>query len=76
MRRATWAAPAMLAGVLLYGCHWPQTYKSASPPQPAAVNAEVGQPAPAIDDSDLNGERLCLADYQGKVVVLQFWANW
>jgi thiol-disulfide isomerase/thioredoxin len=32
--------------------------------------------APAISLTDITGKRLDLADYKGKVVVLDFWATW
>jgi thiol-disulfide isomerase/thioredoxin len=32
--------------------------------------------APAISLTDIEGKRLDLADYKGKVVVLDFWATW
>lgn len=36
----------------------------------------IDQPAPAFELKDLNGKIAKLADYQGKVVVLDFWATW
>jgi thiol-disulfide isomerase/thioredoxin len=36
----------------------------------------VGRVAPEIDGEDLAGKRFKLSDYRGKVVVLDFWANW
>ena len=36
----------------------------------------VGQPAPEIEGPDQNGETFKLSDYRGKVVVLDFWADW
>ena len=36
----------------------------------------VGNNAPEIDGEDLEGRRMCLSDYRGKVVVLSFWGNW
>ena len=32
--------------------------------------------APALTGQTLNGERLSLADFRGRVVVLNFWASW
>ena len=34
------------------------------------------QPAPALTGTTLDGEQLDLADYRGKVVVLNVWASW
>jgi cytochrome c biogenesis protein CcmG, thiol:disulfide interchange protein DsbE len=36
----------------------------------------VGETAPVISVSDLSGKMLRLADYRGKVVLVNFWASW
>jgi hypothetical protein len=36
----------------------------------------VGKPAPIIEGEDGDGKRFKLTDYQGKVVLLDFWAGW
>jgi peroxiredoxin len=36
----------------------------------------VGQPAPEIEGQDLDGRKMKLSDYRGKVVVLTFWGTW
>jgi len=36
----------------------------------------VGGTAPPIEGEDLDGKRLTLADYRGKVVLLVFWGSW
>jgi hypothetical protein len=36
----------------------------------------VGKAAPEIDGEDLDGKRFRLSDYQGKVVLLDFWGDW
>jgi peroxiredoxin len=44
---------------------------------PAGVTvAQVGQPAPALDLPDLQGNTHSLADYHGRRVLLNFWASW
>jgi peroxiredoxin len=40
----------------------------------AHANAVVGQPAPAFTLADTNGKQVSLADYKGKIVVLE-WTN-
>jgi thiol-disulfide isomerase/thioredoxin len=39
-------------------------------------NLQVGMKAPPAESKDLKGEKVSLADYQGKVVVLDIWATW
>ena len=36
----------------------------------------IGQPFPAFAEKDLNGQPLALADFKGKVVLIDFWATW
>jgi peroxiredoxin len=40
---------------------------------PAAAQAVVGQPAPPFTLTDSNGKSHALADFKGKVVVLEWW---
>ncbi len=46
-------------------------------PAPAS-SAEplVGEPAPAFELPSLDGERVALSDFRGKLVVLHFGAGW
>ncbi len=80
MRRASLAAPVMfMTGFMLYGCHWSQTRKGTGEPAqtpPVVAMVSENQIAPDLDGEDVTGQRLHLADYRGKVVVLNFWANW
>ena len=41
------------------------------PPAP-----EVGHPAPDFTLTDLEGNRVTLSDFRGKVVFINFWATW
>jgi thiol-disulfide isomerase/thioredoxin len=36
----------------------------------------IGKPAPAIEGKDIDGKSIRLADYKGKVVLVDFWASW
>lgn len=39
-------------------------------------NLKIGKAAPAIVGEDIDGKKLSLGDYRGKVVLLDFWGNW
>jgi len=39
-------------------------------------NLAIGKVAPDIEGEDIDGAKLKLSDYRGKVVVLDFWGNW
>ena len=36
----------------------------------------LGKVAPNLDGEDIDGKKLRLSDYRGKVVVISFWASW
>jgi thiol-disulfide isomerase/thioredoxin len=36
----------------------------------------VGNPAPEVEGTDLDGKKVKLSSYKGKVVLLDFWATW
>jgi peroxiredoxin len=56
--------PLLLIVTLLAGC------RAGAPKAP--VNGE----APDFSVTDLQGQKLALSDYRGKVVLLDFWATW
>lgn len=43
---------------------------------PGSAGPQVGQVAPNIIGKDLDDKEFALKDYQGKVVVLDFWGFW
>jgi thiol-disulfide isomerase/thioredoxin len=61
---------AMVAGLYFMARH------RGGPPD--AIDTSIGKESPAPDFSlpDLTGQRLVLAFYRGKVVLLDFWATW
>ena len=44
--------------------------------QPQSPQGLLGQPAPNFTLTTLNGQSVSLADYAGKVVLVNFWATW
>ena len=42
----------------------------------SALMLFIGRPAPQFSLQDLNGEKVSLADYKGKAVLINFWATW
>jgi thiol-disulfide isomerase/thioredoxin len=82
--------PALLASALaavlaVTGCSG-ETATAEDPVTPQLKVVDAGEnglitpddrpPAPALSGTTLDGEPLDLADYEGKVVVLNFWASW
>ena len=47
-----------------------------NPPANVTVNANNHPVAPNFALADLDGKKLSLADYKGKVVLVDFWATW
>ncbi|HXJ95746.1 MAG TPA: redoxin domain-containing protein [Terriglobia bacterium] len=63
-------AVAVAIGFYFFNARWLS-------PAPRQVKAAVNYPiAPDFSVTDINGARLALADYKGKVVLLDFWATW
>jgi hypothetical protein len=48
----------------------------APPPPNVPRGTQVGNLALEIEGEDIDGNRFRLSDYQGKVVLLDFWGNW
>ena len=69
-------AGALLAVVLVVGLYYVNRYWIA-PAVRAQTKGDGNHPlAPAFSLTDITGKPLKLSDYQGKVVVLDFWATW
>jgi peroxiredoxin len=73
-RERTLAIAGAVAALALVAAIWFLTGRDAGP-QGAAMS-EVNRPAPAFAVPALDGGNVSLADYEGKVVVLNFWATW
>lgn len=63
------SAGLVAVGALLAGC-------SSSPKAPPAAEHLDRKPAANFTLADANGAKVTLADYKGKVVLLNFWATW
>jgi peroxiredoxin len=73
-RERTLAAVGAVAALALVAVIWVLTGRGAPPEGTEMV--EVSRPAPAFATSALDGGTVSLADYSGKVVLLNFWATW
>ena len=61
---------ALAAVALLYGCSGPTSVRAAVKPE------KDRKPAPSFNLTDATGKAVKLADFKGKVVLLNFWATW
>lgn len=59
-----------LTVLLLMGCD------NATQEQPVAKGGLVGQAAPDFTLTDMQGQKVTLSQFRGKVVILNFWATW
>ena len=67
------AVVAVVAGYYLFGRSESKATSALKPSLPAS---EVAGVAPAFTLTDLDGKSVSLAEFHGKVVVLDFWATW
>lgn len=69
-----------VAAILIMVDHYyetPMTLEDVQlPPGVDTEKSEVGFKAPAFTVRNLKGQRVQLADYKGKVVILNLWATW
>lgn len=59
------------AGLLLLLVFWAVLLQAAPEKQ-----SPLGKPAPVFVRGDLNGKRLSLRSFRGRIVLLNFWATW
>jgi thiol:disulfide interchange protein len=69
MRIAARIALLLLAAVFLASFFWAVLSSSSS-------QERIGKPAPPTQGTDADGVAFALSDYRGKVVMLDFWADW
>jgi cytochrome c biogenesis protein CcmG/thiol:disulfide interchange protein DsbE len=66
------AASVLLAGLCLTGCNTSSESKSKASVKPNSDR----KAAPEFSLKDVDGRSVSLAEYKGKVVLLNFWATW
>ena len=72
MRKAVLIVVAIILAIAIYGV----SRRSSAHSKPGGPVSAVHSVAPDFSLQDLNGQPLALADYRGKVVLLDFWATW
>lgn len=86
-RRWAWLAVGALAAAVVAFAAWQLARSGTDPGKLAraygfdignfpAITDEGSEPAPELSGPKLGGGSLSLADYQGKVVVINLWASW
>lgn len=73
-RERMYAVAGVVAALALVAAIWVLTGREAAPQGQAM--SEVNRPAPAFTTPALDGGTVTLADYGGKVVLLNFWGTW
>lgn len=73
-RERTFAIAGVVVAIALIAVIWVLTGRDAEPQGQAM--SEVNRPAPAFEAPALDGGTVRLADYQGQVVLLNFWGTW
>jgi len=75
-RTYVWIVLAVLVGVAGYYIYGRGESNAGSAMKPMLPPGELAGSAPAFTLMDLDGRPVSLADFRGKVVVLNFWATW
>ncbi|MCF6524715.1 TlpA disulfide reductase family protein [Streptomyces sp. JJ36] len=75
-------ACAAVAALVLAGCGGPEVQSSGDngfvqgTGQVTTVSAKARKPAPDISGKTVDGKRISLSDYRGKIVVVNVWGSW
>ena len=70
------SAVLLVVGILLLIAGGLLVWKTLQPGAGETPEQQGGPPAPDFDLPDLDGGRIRLADYSGRVVLVEFWATW
>ena len=68
--------PFIIGGALLVAASLYFGTRNLSNPPSFGLNSGQHLPAPQVRLTDLNGQKLELANYRGDVVLVDFWATW
>lgn len=75
--RAEWAVITVLSAILgAAWISWTRVDASSFNPTGKPPSADVGHPAPDFSLDALDGSTLTLSQYNGRAVILNFWATW
>ena len=75
-RGPTTSVALLVVGLILLIAGGLFVWKTLQPGTGETPEAQGGPPVPDFDLPDLDGGRIRLTDYAGKVVVVDFWATW
>ncbi|HEX7077229.1 MAG TPA: TlpA disulfide reductase family protein [Candidatus Eisenbacteria bacterium] len=73
---ASGALAALLATLLAGGCGGGAKTGGGPAATAGGSRGEIGKPAPSFTLPDLDGKSVASSAFQGKVVILDFWATW
>jgi thiol-disulfide isomerase/thioredoxin len=73
MIRKYWPVAFILAGIVTAIVLSEYFFPAQPPAPPPAIHAEA---APALCYDTMQGKKACLADYQDRFVLINFWATW
>lgn len=66
-----------MRSLLLFSLPFLLFFTLSSPREASPETApQVGKPAPLFELPDITGKKIALADFSGKVVLINFWASW
>ena len=76
IRSVLWALVLVMTAAWLFMAGGLEAVRGMFGPSRPTSSADVGQPAPEFRLPLAGGEEVALADYRGKVLLLNFWATW
>lgn len=74
MKKLTILFISLITIFLLFGCNATNNEESKSKEE--ILSEMMDNPMEDFETIDLNGNRIRLSDYKGKIIILNFWATW